>query len=70
MRHYFPTLLNGGGPLCAIQRLRPYAMTAFELCFQIQVAALHEGAGTRHGEAQRGVDDVVGRCRLTLSNPR
>ena len=31
MHQYFPTLINGGASLCAIQRLKPYAMNCFQV---------------------------------------
>jgi len=30
MHHCFPTLINGEAPLCAIQRLKPYAINCFQ----------------------------------------
>jgi hypothetical protein len=49
MHQYCLTLINGGAPLSVIPRLKPYAITAFKFCFQLQLAPLHLGSyGKNH----------------------
>jgi hypothetical protein len=39
MHQYFPTLMNGGAPLCAIQRLKPYAISSFQVLLSMASCA-------------------------------
>jgi len=39
MHHYFPTLVNWGAPLCAIQRLQAYAINCFQVLLSTSTCA-------------------------------
>jgi hypothetical protein len=44
MHHNFLTLINKGGPLCTIQRLKPYAINCFQALVSVSTCAATPGA--------------------------
>ena len=66
MDHCFLTVINGGGPLCAVQRLKAKcdeALSNFAFNFHLRYY-------TKEAKKAAAAAAKARRCRLTLSDPR
>ena len=67
MHHYFLPLINGGGPLCTIQRLKPiYDKLLSSLAFNLNLRRYIEDAdNAKPAESQYSDPDMTQPARLS-----